>query len=120
MKSLSDYKDEEALELWADLLEPISVILTDKEMQTVLKSKKVPIIIAKEILKRHHKEASEILLRIDNTQLNGLNIVTRLVQLITDIGKDEDVKSFFGFVVQEAKENVSSGSVTENTEESVH
>ena len=31
MKRLSDYQGEEAIELWADLLDPISDILTDKE-----------------------------------------------------------------------------------------
>ena len=119
MKKLSDYKDEEAIELWADLLDPISTILTDKEMQVVLRSKKAPIILAKEILKRHKKESSEILLRIDDTPLTGLNIITRLVSVISDVGNDKDVKSFFEYVVQVTKENASSGSPTESTEESV-
>lgn len=120
MKKLSDYKDEAAIELWADLLEPVSKILTDKEMQEVLRSKKAPIVTAKEILKKHQKEASEILLRIDDTPLTGLNIVTRLISVLSDIGKDKDVKDFFEYVVQVTKESVSSGLPTESTEESVH
>lgn len=120
MKSLSDYKDEEAIELWADLLEPMTAIFSDAEMVKILNGNKAPMLKARDVLKKHPKEASELLLRIDDTPLNGLNIIVRLANLITDIGKDEDVKSFFGFVVQETKENVSSGSPTESTEESVH
>ena len=40
MKKLSDYQGEEALELWADLIEPMSEILVDPEMKKVFESKK--------------------------------------------------------------------------------
>ena len=39
MKTLSDYKDEEAIELWADLIDPLTAIFSDKEFMQGLKGK---------------------------------------------------------------------------------
>jgi len=114
MKKLSDYTGDEAIELWADLLEPLTAILGDKKVVKVIQSKKPPMIIAKEILKEHSKEAKEILLRIDNTPIDGLNIVVRLVTVLQDIGQSEEIKSFFGYAEQAKKESGSTGSPTEN------
>lgn len=116
MKRLSDYQGEEAIELWADLLDPISDILTDKEVQDVTKSGQAPIVIAKTVMKNHKAEAEKILLRVDSEPLNGLNIVVRLVALFAEIGSNSDLKSFFGYAVQGTMEKGSSGSVTESTE----
>ena len=100
MKKLSDYKDEEAIELWADLLEPISAIVTNEDFAKTVKSGKSKVEIAKAILKTNASEAKEIMLRIDDTPLDGLNLVIRLVELITEIGQNEDIKSFFGYAEQ--------------------
>ena len=116
MKRLSDYKDDEAFELWADLLEPLSVILSDAEIKKVVASGASKISIAKTVMKSHAKEAKEIMLRIDPTPLNGFNLVMRLVQILAEIGEDETVKSFFGFAEQAKTESGSSGSPTESTE----
>lgn len=116
MKKLSDYKGDEAIELWADLLEPLTIILSDDKVQNVIKSGKPKLIIAKEILKSHKTEATEILLRIDPEPINGLNIILRLIAVLADIGQNDEIKSFFGFAEQEQTENESFGSVTESTE----
>lgn len=116
MKRLSDYKGDEAIELWADLLDPISDILTDKEVALVTKQGQAPIIIAKTILKKHKAEAADILLRIDPTPLDGFNFIMRLVNLVTEIGENSEIQSFFGYAAQEKAESESGGSVTESTE----
>lgn len=116
MKKLSDYKGDEAIELWADLLEPLTEILGDQKIQNVINSGEPKLIIAKEILKAHKKEATEILLRVDPEPINGLNIIVRLIAVFADIGEDEEIKAFFGYAEQEQMENESGGSVTENTE----
>jgi C-terminal processing protease CtpA/Prc len=116
MKKLSDYKNDAAVDLWADLLDPLSDILTDEKVRKVVQGGKSRIEIAKEILKGHKKEAVEIMLRIDDTPIDGLNIVLRLVDIITDIGNNEEIKGFFGFAGQEQTGSESSGSHTENTE----
>lgn len=115
MKRLSDYKGEEAIELWGDLLEPLTKIISDKEIANTIKSGKPKILIAKTILANHKKEATEILLRIDPTPIDGLNIVLRLGSIISEIGESDELKTFFGFAEQ--ANNESSGSVTVNTEE---
>ena len=117
MKKLSDYKGDEAIELWADLLEPITGILSDKAVADTVKSGKAVLMIAREVLKTHKNDAAKILLRIDNSPLDGLNILLRLAELIKEISESEELKSFFGFPVLSVKtDNASSGSVTENTE----
>ena len=116
MKKLSDYKDEEAIELWANLIEPIGEIISDKEIANIANSNRSKIVLAKEILKRHKKEAKEILLTLDDTPLNALNIVLRLVSLINELNEYEEIADFFVLQGQTKTDN-SSGSATENTEE---
>ena len=115
MKKLSDYKGDEAIDLWADLLEPMNDILADEGVRSVIRSGQSKMIIAKEILKSHKSDASKILLRIDPTPLDGFNIIMRLVAVLADIGENEEIKTFFGYAGQAKTEEESGGSVTENT-----
>lgn len=115
MKTLSDYKGEEAIELWGDLLELFVPIFSDREIAKVASGGN-KFTLAKVILARHKKEAEQILLRIDPTPIDGLNIVIRLVQIITEVGKDDYVKSFFGFAEQGETDSESIGLPTESTE----
>lgn len=117
MKRLSDYQGEEAFELWADLLDPITAIIGDPCIQEIVKSDKPKLEIAKEILRSYKKEASEIMLRIDPEPLNGLNIVVRLAGLITEIGENPDIQSFFVSAEQEKLDEIPSGSAMANTGE---
>ena len=117
MKKLSDYKGDEAIELWADLLEPITMILGDKDLSKVLTSNKPPLLKAKAILTKYSVETEKILLRIDPEPLDGLNIIVRLTSIIVEIGQRDDVRAFFGFAGQAQTEDESGGSVTENTED---
>lgn len=117
MKKLSDYQNEEAIDLWADMLEPMSKIFRDPDVVKVVRLKKSPMEIARTILKNCKKEAKEILLRIDPEPLDGLNIVIRLVNVLTEIGKSDELKPFFDFAEQAKTTNVSSISAMENTED---
>jgi methanogenic corrinoid protein MtbC1 len=118
MKKLSDYKGDEAIELWADLLDPISAILNDKRIQRAVRTGKPKMTIAKEILKGHANEATQILQRIDPEPVDGINIILRLMAVMSDIGQNEEIKSFFGYAEQAQTESEFSGSVTENIEAS--
>lgn len=118
MKKLSDYKGEEAIELWANILDPVIEIVGDEEIAKLIKDKAPMIIVAKKAIKDYRKEVSELLLAIDSTPLDGLNIITRLVSVINEIGRDEEIRGFFGLSAGKTEEK-SSGSATENTEESV-
>lgn len=118
MKKLSDYQGDEAIELWADLLEPMTQILGDKEIAAIMQSSQPTLLKARAILKKYKKETGQILLRIDPEPLDGLNIIVRLVAILAEIGEREDVRSFFGFAGQAKQEGVSTGLPTENIEES--
>ncbi len=117
MRRLSDFKGDEAMELWADLLEPLTGILGDPEVAKVVKSGKPMMLIASEILKSHKAEAVQIMQRIDDTPIDGLNIILRLVNLIKEIGENDTIKSFFGYAEQAKTETESSGSVMESIED---
>lgn len=112
MKKLSDYKDEEAIELWADLIEPMSTIFADGKVRELYGSNITKIEMAKMILKLHPKESIDILKSIDPTPVDGLNIIFRLIALLTDLGRSNEFESFFGFAEQEQTESESSGSAT--------
>lgn len=115
IKKLSDYKGDEAIELWADLIDPIARIIADDEIAKVYKTQP-KIVVAKEILKRHKSEATEILTRIDPAPLNGLNIITRIIALLVDIETADETKGFFESAGQAMTASESTGSATENTE----
>ena len=95
MKKISDYRDEEALELWADIMETASAIVADPELKKIIDSKKPKIMLAHYILKNHKEEAKEILLRIDPTPINGLNFLTRILSVVSEIGDSEELADFF-------------------------
>lgn len=116
MKKLSDYTGDEAIELWADLLDPLTKILADDVLKKKIGSGASKMDIAKAILKSHKAEAKEFLERIDPEPINGFNIVMRIIALLADIGQNEEVRSFFGYAEEVAKESESFGSATENTE----
>ena len=115
MKKLSDYKGDEAIELWADLLEPLSAIIIDDKVKEAIQSKKSRLETAKVILSTHKKEAVEILQRIDPEPIDGLNVVVRLIALLADIGQHEEISSFFGYAEQAKSEDNASGFATANT-----
>lgn len=117
MKKLSDYKDEAAIDLWADLLENASVIFTDPKVKAVANGSKIE--LAKTMLKLHKKEVCEMLLTIDDEPINGLNILIRLVSILNEIGEDPELRDFFGLQGRK-EEQESSGSATENIEEEEH
>ena len=100
MKKLSDYKGEEAIDLWADLLEDIVAIITDPEVSKAYHSGSKSLVLAKEIVKKHRKEATNILLRIDPTPIDGLNVVIRLLDVIMEIEQSPEIMGFLGLSEQ--------------------
>lgn len=114
MRKLSDYQGDAAIELWADLIEPIAKIIADDSIAKTYRTKP-RIEVAKEILKLHKDEATEILTRIDPTPLTGLNIVVRLLELLLEIENAEELKGFFVSAGQAMTGSEFSGSVMENT-----
>ena len=118
MKKLSDYKDEQAIELWADLLDPLVEIFKDQRIIDAFRSGKPTIVLAQEMIKSHANEVSKMLLIVDPTPLNGLNILIRLVGVLNELMEDPTLSDFFGLSAVVKKQETSFGSATENTGDS--
>lgn len=116
MKRLSDYEGDEAIELWADMLEPMARILADAKIKELYQSGKPKLLLAKEILKSHKADAVEIINRIDPTPFNALTLISRIIGILSEIEETEELKAFFDTGEQAKTDDVSSISATESTE----
>ena len=96
MKKLSEYKDEEAIELLADIIEPISVIFSDDKVKTVYRETRNKLLTIKCVLKNHAKEVIDILAILENTPREEYhcNIASLPITLV-EIMNDEELKDFF-------------------------
>lgn len=113
---LSDFKNEDALDLIADLIEPASEIFSDKAIAEAGRSgqKAKAIKIA---LKEHKKSVIEILSALDNVPVSEYNKnVAQMTVDLLDLLNDDTLMQVFTSQGQKVAENVS-GSAMENTEE---
>lgn len=113
---LAEYKNEDALDLMADLLEPVATILADQEFVGLAQKNVSKIELIKHVMKKHGKEIIAILARIDGVPvkdytIGALEIPKRLLEIIND----PEMASFFQSQGQTVV-GVHSGSVTENIE----
>lgn len=114
MKKLSDYQGEAAIDLWADVMDYTSTIIKDPKVRKKANAPKLE--LAKTMLKLHKKEVCKIMLRIDETPVNGLNVLVRLVSILDEVFEEPELRSFFGMQSQNEQQG-SFGSATENTKE---
>ena len=109
---LSDFKDEKAIEVVADLIDPISVIA-----QEVKKTKKDDMSVAQIVaiaLKNCKKEAMQMFavlndIPVEEYHCTGVTILSDMIQMFSD----PQLMQLFGL---QSKIQTSSGSVSENTE----
>ena len=120
MKSLNDFQDEQALDLLADIFEPVVNILVDKDFLKAFDSgnrvKAVTIAI-----KNHKKDVMEILAAMEGVPVeeyhcNVFIVPIRLGEIIGQIMREPELMAFFT-PQSEKKSATSFGSATENTEE---
>lgn len=111
---LSEYKNEDALELLADLLEPVSYIFADKEVKRLFTSG-TKIEAIRYILKEHSKKIIEILARLEGVEPKEYNAnIAKMTASLLDILNDEELISFFT-LQEQTTEETPSGAVTEIT-----
>lgn len=96
---LSDYKGEEALDVLADIIEPLALILADKDIGELASKKGTPVLaFVKPILKNHKKEIIQILARLENETVEEytpkISIFTLPMQIV-DLINDPQVQSLF-------------------------
>lgn len=115
---LSDYKGEEALDVLADIIEPLSMIIADKEIQDLTKQKDIPAMAyVKPAIKNHKKEIIQILARLDNESPEEYAEKVTLLTLpmkIVDLINDPEIQSLFRS--QEQSQVISSASSSPATE----
>lgn len=123
MKKLSEYKDEEAIEILADILDPVATIATDKGLVEDIRKNFSKggqrIRIISRALKAHKKEIFEILAALERVHVEEYhcNMATLPAQIL-NILNDKDLMEYF-LSLAETEDQTSSGSATENTEEDV-
>lgn len=114
---LSDYKGDDAIDLLADLIDPISVICQDEILQKKIQNDETRLQIVKYLLKAHKHEIIEIMARIDGQdpkdyKCSALTLPLKLMELLND----KEVIELF----QSQGQSLTSapfGSATENIEE---
>ena len=115
MRKLSEIKGEDALDVLADVLEPVSVIAQDEEFVKAVRDKKFSKIeMVRYLLKNHKAEILKTMAIIDGKDVENYSpSIIELPVMLLDLLNDPDLLSLFT-----SQDTVtSSGSVTENTEE---
>ena len=117
---LSDYKGEAALDVLADIIEPLTMILADEEMQKLAKTHAPTLAYVKPAIKNHKQQVFEVLARLENEPVEEFKANCSLITLpkmLLDLFNDPEVQSLFTQQVQTAENSQPhSGSVTAITE----
>ena len=115
---LSDYKNEQAIELLADLIEPSAKIMSSKKLAQLIRGGKYKKIDAiKIMLKENPKECLEVLSIVEGVPVSEYQCdIFKLTKGLLDLLSDPQIVGFFSQQSQRtSSENF--GSVTESTEE---
>lgn len=117
MKNLSDFTGEEAIELWAELYDQFEEILTDKDVIAATTGGKVDIREATRLILRNHRNALlDIFDKLD-AEINGANLFTRTIMLVTEMIFGGKASTFFGSSRPESSDGDASGDATAPTPE---
>ena len=89
---LSEIKGVDAIDVIADIIDPVTAILADKEIQEVIKSKKPHLMIAKTILKNQKEAIMEVLAILNQTDPKDfkpslIELPIMLLQLVLICGR---------------------------------
>lgn len=121
MRDVFDVTGEEALDLLAEIIDPLSVIFKDAEMMKEIGSREFTTLKKVQLLVRKHKsEVFQIMALIDGEDVkdykpNVFTLPIRLNQLVSDERIVEALRQVFQSSPQR-EDSGSSGGVTENTE----
>ena len=116
MVKLSEYKNEDAIELLADLIEPVSIVLADKEIVDAFRTRSKLSAIGI-CMKKYSKEMVDILAILERVPREEYecNLFTAPMKVL-EILNDPLLQDFFTSQGLKMEEE-SSGSVMENTED---
>lgn len=121
MKRLSDFQDEQALDLLAELFDPAIEIISDDNFVNAIDSGRRAEAV-KIALKEHKSDVMKVLAAMEGVPVeeyhcNVFTLPIRLGEVITEVMKVPELMAFF--TPQGKKKNIetASGSATESTEE---
>lgn len=121
MLKLSEIRGEDALDLIADIIEPLGEILTDDEVVKLARTHAKPITLVKPMIKNHKSALLSILARLSGQSEEEYAAQATVMSLPADLLallNDPDLKSLFPSPEQRAVTSSSrSGSATANTED---
>lgn len=120
---ISDYKGEKALYKLAEMLEPITVIMTDEEVKDNIRKKSGRMAAVKAMISKHAHAVIEIFGILDDVDMTKdydkyaetvtlISLPKRLLEILND----PDLMELF-YSEGQNDSSASSGSHTENTEE---
>lgn len=111
---LTDFENEQALDLLADIIEPAAMIMGDAKVKEMVDSRKPVLLIASYILKNHKKQVIKIeaIMHGKTPETVRFNTAT-LIKDVVDIFNDSELVDLFTSQGQ-MKQEGSSGSATEN------
>lgn len=101
MTNISDFKNGDAIDLIADIIEPITNIMRDENIKKNFMSEDKRVYAIKQALKSHKSDILEILARLDGVEVKDLNytpisLVTKCVQILSD----KELTDFFSYVAE--------------------
>lgn len=113
---LSEYQNEDALDILADIIEPAAEIFADKEVSSLLAVDGSRLKAVRVAIKNHKRAIIEILAALDGTPVDSYkcNVLT-LPAKVLEILNDKELMQLFTFAEQTGGAK-SSGSATESTE----
>ena len=111
---LSDFENEEALDLLADIIEPAAEIMSDAKIVKAFRSGKPMLFAVGEILKTHKQSTIEIIAAMHKQTPKELkfNVITLTTDLL-EILNDPEIQQVFTLQSQ-IQASSSSGSATES------
>ena len=113
---LSEYKDEEALDVLADIIEPASNIIQDPKIRDSYDSGTI-IQTAKVIIKEHKSDIMSILARLDNTPVEEYHCsLFDLPRKVMEIISDVNMSGFFNLSADLTEKDASADATEITTE----
>lgn len=114
---MAERTNEEKLDLFADLMEPVATILGDEEVRDSFTKSTPPIRIAALAIKKHKQEVIAILARLDGVPVSEykVNLISIPIKLVRLLNTPEAKELFTGAELK--NEAASSGSATETIED---
>ena len=97
---LSEIKGTDAIDVIADIIDPVTVILADKEIQEAIESRKPYLLIAKTILKNQKEAILEVLAVLHKEDPKEfkpslIELPIMLVQLVQDVMNNKELVDLF-------------------------